>query len=57
MMTFKRKDYVFKFDGKIGTIEDTRNQVMYFLTDLQSKKCCALNSNLDTIIEFLKMID
>ena len=57
MMTIWRKEYCFKFDGKIGTIEDTHNQVMYFLTDLQSKKCCALNSNLDTIIEFLKMVD
>ena len=53
MMTVYRKDFCFKFDGKLGTIEDTRNNCMYFLNEEQTKACCKSNSNLDKCIKVL----
>ncbi len=53
-MTIWRKEFVFKFDGKLGTIENTETKCMYFLNDEQTKACCKNNKNLDFLISFLK---
>ena len=54
MMAVWRKHFVFKFDGKLGTIEDTTKKVMKFLNDEQTKLCCKSNVELDKIINLLK---
>ena len=50
MMAIWRKGFLFKYDGILGTIEDTINNCMYFLTYEQTKQCCQSNKNLDRII-------
>jgi len=53
MITVYRNQFVFKYDGKLGTIEDTSKNCMYFLNDEQCKLCCKSNIELDKIINTL----
>lgn len=55
MMTIWRKQFVFKFDGKMGTIENVDTRIMYFPSDDQTKLACKSNTELDKIIELIKL--
>lgn len=55
MMTIWRKQFVFKFDGVIGTIENVDTKDMYFLNQVQNKLACKSNIELDKIIELIKL--
>ena len=55
MMTIYRKQFVFKYDGNLGTIENVESKVMYFLNDIDSMRSCRSNIELDKIIELIKL--
>lgn len=55
MITVWRKEYVFKFDGIWGTIEDTTAKCMYFLSEEQTKLACKSNRELDKLINLIKL--
>ncbi len=54
-MTIWRKQFVFKFDGKMGTIENVDTKVMYFPEYMDSIRACRSNVELDKIIELIKL--
>lgn len=55
MMTIRRKQFVFKFDGKMGTIENVDTKIMYFPEYIDSIRACKSNIELDKIIELIKL--
>lgn len=53
MMTVWRKEWVFKFDGKLGTIENTKMRNMYFLSESETKLAVKSNKELDKLINLI----
>tara|TARA_R110000851_G_scaffold23718_10_gene69206 strand:+ start:996 stop:1202 length:207 start_codon:yes stop_codon:yes gene_type:complete len=52
MITVFRGDFVYKYDGEMGTIEKWRGQglSMVFLSDVQVELCNRSNTHLDAAI-------
>lgn len=56
MITVWRKHWVYKFDGKLGTLEDTRNKYMYFPNKLETIECNKSNAYIDKLIRLLEAL-
>lgn len=53
MITVCIGDFVYKYDGKLGTIEDTVNKCMYFLDEHQVSMCNQSNLNIEFLIKLI----
>ena len=53
IITVWRKNWVYKFDGKLGTLEDTNNKYMYFMTRNEADQCNASNIYIDYLINII----
>ena len=50
MITVWLKNWVYKFDGKLGTLENIDTKNMYFLNDEQTKLANKSNDNIQSMI-------
>jgi hypothetical protein len=53
MITVHRKNWVYKYDGKLATLEDTNNKYMYFPNKLETIECNKSNVYIDYLINII----